>query len=216
MKKIFFLLILVLLFMTGCSYNISKIDNDKLIDMVMKEKSKSTNTALKGYKIYLPSSMTMIDDINNNNVLYSNGNKYYLYVDLISYYNKTENSYKINEDKESFYSKILDYNGKKGYILITRIEKDYFIEVMYNYSKIEVIAKDYKSAIANSMIILKSIKFNDKVIETLIGKNVLKYDEEEFNLLGPSKETIDFLQEYRDVDNELNNEEEKEIEISDN
>ena len=52
MKKIFFLLILVLLFMTGCSYNISKVDNDKLIDMVMKEKSKSTNTALKGFKIY--------------------------------------------------------------------------------------------------------------------------------------------------------------------
>lgn len=216
MKKIFFLLILVLLFMTGCSYDISKIDNEELIDTIMSEKTKATNVALKGYKLYLPSNMTMIDDINNNNVLYSNSDKYYLYVDLISYYNKTENDYKINEGENAFFSKILDYNKKKGYILITKLENEYFVEVMYNYSKIEVITKDYKKAIINSMIILKNVQFNDKIIETLIGKNVLKYDEEEFNLLGPSKETIDFLQEYEDVDNELVGDEEKEIEISDN
>lgn len=215
MKKLFFLLVLVILCTTGCSFkNINKMDINTLIDTILTKKSSKTNTALEGYKIYLPNGIQMINANSNNNVLYSNGEKYYLYVDLVSYYNKKDNEYKINTEKEAFFSKLLDYNEKQGYILVTKYKDKYFVEVMYNHGKIEVITKDYKNAIAKSLIVLKSVKYNDKIIETLIGTNVLKYDEEEFNLLGPSTETIDFLQEYEDVNNEFDFEE-KEIEISD-
>lgn len=216
MKKLIFLLILVVILTTGCTLkNINTLTTDDLVDTVMRNKSKATNSALKGYKFYLPNGMQMIDDSNNNNVIYSNGDKYYLYVDLVSYYNKKTNEYKINTEKEAFFSKILNYNDKSGYILVTKYQNKYFVEVMYNYSKIEVITRSYKEAITKSLIVLKSIEFNDKIIETLIGTNILEYDEEDFNLLGPSSETIDFLQEYEDVNNEFDFDEEQNIEISD-
>ena len=50
------------------------------------------------------------------------------------------------------------------------------------------------------MIILNSITYNDKVIESLIGDNTLDYSEEEFVLEGPSTGS-DFLQYVEDYDN---------------
>lgn len=214
MKKLFFLLILAILLTTGCSLkNIKNIDNEKIIDAVFNTKKSKANTPFKGYKLYLPNGLSIIGDSNNNNVLFSNGDKYYLYVDIVSYYNKKENQYKINTEKEAFFSTVLNYNKKNGYVLITKYKDKYFVEVMYNYGKIEVITRDYKDAMAKSLLVLRSIKYNNKIIKTLIGTNVLQYDEEEFNLLGPKNETIDFLQEYEDVNNEFDFEEE--IEISD-
>lgn len=215
MKKLVFLLILLVVFLTGCSTkNINEISEEEVIKSVMSEANAKTNVAFKGYKIYLPKGMQVLDDVNNNNVLYSSFEKYYLYVDVVSYYNNTSNEYKINTEKEPFFSTVLNYDNKNGYILITKYNDKYFVEVMYNYGKIEVITRDYKEAIAKSLVVLKSIEYNDKIIETLIGTNVLKYDEEEFNLLGPSKETIDFLQEYEGSDDEYEDSEE-EIKISD-
>ena len=101
---------------------------------------------------------------------------------------------------------------------MTKLDDDFFVEVMYNYSKIEVITKNYKEAIVKSLIMLRSVTFNDKVIETLIGSNILQYDEEEFDLLGPSAETVDFLKIYDDADNEYKKKtekEEQELQISD-
>ena len=49
-------------------------------------------------------------NINNSNVILTNGKlKYYLYVDLISYYNKVNNNY--NESANPYYSKNINYNN---------------------------------------------------------------------------------------------------------
>ena len=40
---------------------------------------------------------------------------------------------------------------------------------MYNYSKIEVITDNYKESLFKSITILNNIKYNDKILESLIG-----------------------------------------------
>lgn len=212
MKKIFLLLMLILVTTTGCSMkdinDINSLSNKTIINKILKLKIK-TNTALKGYKIYLPTNMTLIEDSNNNDVLFSDREKYYLYVDLISYYNKKPNSYKVNSETKAVYSKTFTYNKKTGYVLVTKYNEDYFLETMYNYSKIEIITKDYKKALVNSLIVLNSVDYNDKIIETLIGNNTIDYDEETYTLIGPSDNTTDFLKyeeeygTYDDTNNEL-------------
>ena len=217
-KKIILCIISVLL-LTGCSlYNIDNLTNDELIEITLKEKSK-TNTNLEGYKLYIPKGMVLENDFKSNNTIYKNNEKYYLYVDLISYYNKVQNEYKINTEKTSIYSKTFSYNNKEGYILVTEHNDKYFVEVMYNYAKIEVITNDIKESITTSLIILNNITYSDKVIESLIGNNQLTYDEEEFNLLGPNNNTKNdnFLQyeeefgNFVDTENELPDEDKIDI-----
>ena len=207
MKKC--ILILILLFLvTGC-YNINEKDLDTLADHVLSTKIKRTNTALKGYKLYLPVGMTLIGDSHNNNIISSNTDKYYLYVDLISYYNKVGNMYKINKESGAYFIKTIEYDDKIGYIIINEEDDKYFIEILYNYAKIEVRTNNINDALTKSLIILNSIKYNDKVIESLIGTNVLSYDEEEFKLKGPETNQNAFLEydekygTYVDTENEL-------------
>ena len=57
MKKIFILLSIIVL-TTGCSmYNVVRIDNkniDDIVDLVLKGKKKHENVSLDGYAYYLP------------------------------------------------------------------------------------------------------------------------------------------------------------------
>ena len=103
--------------------------------------------------------------------------------------------------------------------MITKQDNNYFLEVMYNYSKIEVVTKNYKEALLKSIIILNSIEYNDKIIESLIGKNTINYNEEEYNYLNPSENTSSFLEwkemygEYKPSENELPDEDKIDIDI---
>lgn len=187
MRKYLVGVIILLLLVCGCS-NINDLSYNDVISYSLENKAKP-NTALKGYKIYLPKDMNLLNDENGNNVLYSFTDKYYLYVDLVSYYNKVSNNYKVNDDNNAVYSEILN----NGYVLVTQHNNEYFIEVMYNYAKIEVISRDIKNAISKSLVVLNSISYNDSVIETLLG-NSIDYNEEKFELLGPSVNTDNFLE----------------------
>lgn len=187
MRKYLIGVIVLLLLVCGCS-NINDLSYNDVVSYSLENKAKA-NTFLKGYKIYLPKDMNLLNDVDDNNVLYSFGDKYYLYVDLVSYYNKVSNSYKVNDDSNAIYSEILN----NGYVLVTKHNSEYFIEVMYNYAKIEVISSDIKNAISRSLVVLNSISYNDSVIETLLG-NSIDYNEEKFELLGPSVNTENFLE----------------------
>ena len=200
MKK-YFMLFIALFILTGCS-GIHDLSNDKVIDRVFDEPTHKTNTNLEGYKLYLPLHMTLIGDLNGNDILYSYKDKYYLYVDLVSYYNKKENKYNVDES-DYIYSKKLSHNNLGGYVVVSESKGGYLVEVMYNYSKIEVVTKDVKRAITNSLIVLKNIKYNYKIIDSMIGSNALVYDSELFELLGPKKKSDNFLkyvEEYGDYD----------------
>lgn len=190
MKK-YILGLMFLLLLTGCT-NIHDASYDELVNRALGEKNADKNTYLEGYKMYLPIHMTLIGDINSNNILYSYGDKYYLYVDLISFYNKKQNIYKINHEKYE-YSKDIDYDGKKGYVVVSPSNGGKLVEIMYNYAKIEVVTNDVKRAIVDSLVVLKNIQYNYKIIDSMIGSNALVYDSELFTLLGPENSTDNFL-----------------------
>ena len=113
---------------------------------------------------------------------------YFLYVDAVSYYNKVIEKYEKNDI--SYYSDAISYEDKYGYLEINELKNGhYFIEIMYNYAKIEVIVKkeDIKVAIANCLSVLTSIKFNDNVLKTLLDEEVSQFKEYEFNIFETGK-----------------------------
>ena len=196
MKRLVVLLSIVTIITTGCS--IVKLDNkdfSKNINILMSEKVKNYNVYYDGYKYYLPKGVNFIDKDDYNAIIQDkNGNRYYLYVDAISYYNNIDNSYK--EKKSSYYSKKIDYNKKDGYIQIDKDENNkYFIQFVYNYSKMEayVSKEDLVDTVTNMCCILRSIKFNNKVLESIIGENALDYKEEEYTLFKADSSKESFL-----------------------
>lgn len=191
LKKIL-LIISFLFILTGCT-DISGSSYDSIIDKVLNENTHKQNTYMEGYKLYLPSHMTIIGDLKGNEILYSYGDKYYLYVDLISYYNKKQNKYNI-ATSDYKYSKQLNYNDLIGYVTVSDSKGGYLVEVMYNYAKIEVVTDNVNRAIASSLLVLKSIDYNYKIVDSMIGSNALVYDSELFELLGPKKKENNFLE----------------------
>ena len=183
MKKLIVLLSILVLLVSGCSIN--QLDNNITtnIDTILSEKVNVYNVNFEGYKYYVPKGLKFVTK-NDYNALFRDkyNNKYYLYVDAISYYHKSKNKYVINKD--AYYSEKLDYNNKTGYVEINEVDGKYFVEFVFNYSKIEVYTdKKYLSSVINNICyVLRSVKFNDKVLESLIGENVLSYKEETFNI----------------------------------
>lgn len=206
MKKIIVLLLTVFL-VTGCSITI--IDNssiDKIVDNVLKDKITLNNVTLQGYKYYLPKGVTLKNKTENNSILYYKQNKIYLYIDLVSYYHKVDNEYKINED--GYYSRSININEKKGYLEINRIDDKYFIEFMYNYAKIEAYVEEQylNETILDMAYILSSIKYNDIIIESLVGDNKLNYTEENYNIFESrrtDRNFLDYLEEYGQYEDTL-------------
>ena len=194
MKKLFILLSISVLFITGCS--VKKLDTsniEKNIDTLMSVKVSMYNEYYEGYKYYLPKNIRFVDKDDYNAVLMDrNNNRYYLYIDAISYYHKVSNTYE--ENNESFLSKRLDYRKKTGYIQIDEVDSNYFIQFVFHYAKMEAyVPKDQiVDVISNMCCILRSVKFQDKVLESLIGENILDYKEEDFSLFkaDSSKETF--------------------------
>ena len=186
MKKIG-LALLILLF-AGCS--ITRVDDrsfDSIIDTVLYKDINLVNTSFEGYKFYKPRGMTVEEKKEYNLKINDDKNAYYLYVDTIAYYYKTKGNHK--EDKNIFYSKNLNYKDYFGYIDISKIEDRYFIEVMYNYAKIEAYLKeeDLYDGFINICYILSSIEFNDKAIEYKLSNKKLETKSEEFNIFNSKK-----------------------------
>ena len=195
MKRLIVLLSLVTILVTGCSIN--KLDNKdigKNIETLMSEKNKLYNVYYEGYKYYLPKGIGFLDKDDYNAILKDRkNNKYYLYIDVISYYHKVENDYEVNDD--SYYSKRLDYNGKNGYIQIDEVDGKYFIQIVYNYAKMEayVSEEELVDVVTNMCLVLRTVKYNDVVLESLIGENKINYKEEEYTLFKADSSKESFL-----------------------
>ena len=177
------LLIAVLVIsMCGCT-NINKLDYEDIAIESSKKHSK-TNVAVGGYNLFLSRGMTLVNDSNNNLVLYSSGRKFYFYVDLISYYNKKNNSYINTQD--GIYNETFSVNGKDMKIFIKEHDDKYYLVVCYNYAKIEVVTDQIKEDLSKSVLVLNNIKYNDTIVESLVGNSNFDYNEEQFNLDVPS------------------------------
>ena len=193
MKKIVILLCL-LVFTTGCT--VSKIDmedRDNILNITLNRNVNLFNRVSKGYKYYLPKGISLLDYKEYNEILYSNSNKYYLYIDIISYHYKTQKKYTINNNSE--YSKILNYNDKNGYLEIKKQDNKYHILYEYNYAKMEAVVKeeDVNETIMNMGYILSSIQYNNIVINSLVGENVLDFKEEKYEIEKPTENDNTFL-----------------------
>ena len=184
MKKVIVILLLTLV-LTGCS--VVRIDTnsiDNIINVILSKNNKLYNQVGQGYKYYLPGGVSYIDSDELNDILYCNGNYYYLYIDAINYYYQTNIEYE--QDSNLYYSQAFNTNegfNYSGYLKIEEIDDLYHIEFVYNYAKIEAIVEknDLNDTILNSSYILSTIKYNYNIVELMLNEEYFtnktgKYD----------------------------------------
>lgn len=192
MKKL--MIILALFLTTGCS--VVRIDTksiDTITNVVLSKDNKLYNRIGKGYKYYKPRGVSYLDTNELNDILYSNGNRYYLYIDAVSYYYKTDIEYK--ENNNAYYSKKFD-GDKQGYLEITKKGEKYLIEFMYNYAKFEALVskKDINKVVLDATYILSTVKFNDNIIALMLNKDYFTNKERQYNEFKIEEEQKNFLQ----------------------
>ena len=199
MKKIL-LILCVFIFTTGC-VNIKKLDYKDNINSIIKENNdnKYYNRFSNGYKYYLPKYMSVKNCLNYNETINSNDYTYYLYIDIIDYYNKNSRKYNKTNDYISYEFK---YNDLNGYLNVKEINNKYLVEILYNYAKIEVKVDkiDIDEAINNAIIILSTIKYDDKIIENLIGENKINTKEEKLNIFSNNTKKDNFMDVIEEYD----------------
>ena len=135
MKKVFLLLVSLVL-LSGCT--ITRMDTktyDEVIDKVLSLNIKLSNKVGIGYKYYAPRGVVRVDANTYNDVLKRDSTTYYLYVDVVSYYYKTKLSYK--NSKNDYYFKTLKNGKKDGYVDIVKKNNKFYVQMVYNYAKIE-------------------------------------------------------------------------------
>lgn len=190
------MILLSFLFLTGCTVvriNTNSIDN--IVNVVLSKDNTLYNRIGKGYKYYIPRGVSYIDTSELNDKLYSNGIYYYLYIDAVSYFYKTEIDYEEKED--IYYSKKIE-GDKSGYLEIEKKDDRYAITFFYNYAKIEALVKekDIKQVVLNASYILSTVKFNDNVIELMLNEDYFTNKEETYDIFKKQEEETDTFVQY--------------------
>jgi len=209
-KKYIIFLVVICFILCGCS-NVYDMSLESIIDKSTSRNVKVYNKYRKGYKYNLPMGLRVSKSTDYNEIILDKEYTYYLFVDAVSYYNKVIDTYKVNE--ESYVSLPISFEDKYGYLEINKIDNDkYFIEIMYNYAKIEVIVKehDVNVVVSNCISVLTSIQFNDNVLKTMLDEETLQFKEYDFNIFETTSTSEE--SEYLQI---LKSEEEKDTEIHD-
>lgn len=199
-KKIF--LVLILFLITGCSIkNTYKMSLEENVEYAIKQDIKLYNINSKGYRYYLPKGFKVLEDKDYNQVLLSNGVKFYLNVDIISYYNKNLIGY--TDTTEAYKYMLLKKDDKIGYMKIVKEDDCFLVEIVYNYGIIEMEVEEDNlfQSVINATYILSSIRYNNAVIKNLIGDNILESTESLYQIFSPKgeedpKNFLDFVKEF--------------------
>ena len=194
------MMLFLLCFLTGCT--VVRIDTksiDNITSVILSKENTLYNTIGKGYKYYVPRGVVYIDSNDFNEKLYCNGDYYYLYLDVISYYYKKD--FKYVENPELYYSKNIQVDDKKGYLEITQIEDYYLVEFMYNYAKIEALVKEDKinEVVLNATYTLSTIKYNDDVIKLILDEDYFTKKEEQYDIFTSTNNSTSFELEYEEI-----------------
>ena len=168
------ILIVSIFFISGC-VNVRKNSIEDITSYIINSTHRLHNTYNNGYKYYLPRNLEVSYKDDMNEIIKSRYYDYYLYVDLVSYYNKSDIEYK--KDESLYYSSVIKTN--KGIINVTKMNEEYLIHIEYNYAKIEVKVKKHNinDGISNALIILSSLEYNDEVIRAMMNDGVLSINE---------------------------------------
>ncbi|MEG2351059.1 MAG: hypothetical protein RSB54_00050 [Bacilli bacterium] len=198
MKKVL-LILLVVGVLSGCTVErIDKYNYVQTMNKILPLEVKSFNNVGKGYKYYAPMGVIKMSSSDYNDILKSGNNRYYLYVDVVSYYYKTDFKFK---PKDTYYSKEIKINDKKGYLEITKIKDKLYVEMMYNYAKIEtyVNKKELNDTIRNLSYILTSVKFNESLLNKIYEEGNFNSKEEVYNIFETKEKEgnfLDYINEY--------------------
>jgi len=195
MKKVILVFLLAMV-LTGCS--VVRIDTnniDTIVNVVLSKNNKLYNQIGQGYKYYLPGGVSYIDSDELNDILYCNGNYYYLYIDAINYYYQTKVDYK--ESPDLYYSREINTSdgfNHSGYLEIEKVDNLYHIEFIYNYAKIESVVeeKDINDTILNSAYILSTIKYNYNIVELMLNEDYFINKTGKYNTYGTTEESGKF------------------------
>lgn len=197
MRKII-LLICCLLLLSGCK---QINENDNYIEKVYNCLSDRTitNDVSLGYKYYVPKGVKKIKDYDYNQVFLVEDCYLYLYVDIISYFYEKELA--TTDRENSYYYEVINHNDKKGYILIEEEDGQYYLSIVYNYSKVEgyVPKEKLNKIITLSSIILNSIEYNHTVIEKILEGDLGQFSEFTYEVdkpEGASSNFSQYLEEY--------------------
>ena len=198
-KTIILLLILVLL--SGC--NIYRMDNknyEEVADKILSLNINLYNKIGKGYKYYAPKRVVKTYSNSYNDVLEKDGRIYYLYVDVVSYYYKTKLG-KISS-KNAYFYKNLKYKNKVGYLKINKKNNKLYVQMLYNYAKIEtyVDKKELNDAIEDISYVLSSVKFNDTLLKKMYESGELNSKEQAYKLFKNKNKEGNFLEYIKEYD----------------
>lgn len=192
MKKAF--IILLLLTLTGCSVvriDTSSIDNT--VDVILSKRNTLYNEDGQGYKYYIPNGVTHIDTNDLMHTLYYNGENMYLYVDIVSYYYKTDVKHK--KSSNSYFYKKIDNGKQNGYVEVIKQDDLYYINFYYNYAKIEALVskENLNSTIMNASYILSTINYNKKLIKTMLDEDYFTNKTGKYDLYKTNEKTEKFV-----------------------
>lgn len=200
MKKKLILLLTIIL-CVGCT-RIDKVeDYSEITDAILNNTYNNQNTTSRGYTYYLPLGVKKVYDKDYNQKLKTEDTFMYLYVDIVSYY--YQNVLNLNDDNftNSYYYEKIEKDGKVGYVNITKSEDLYFIKIVYNYAKIEAYTTKagIDKVLANGMIILKSINYNDNLVEKILEEEYGQGAAKEYKIKKPENtesKFSEYLSEY--------------------
>ncbi len=208
-KKLFITICLLLL--VGCTNeNINTLSLNEIIDDSITGTEKiTTNTNSRGFKYYLPNGFNLAKENGYVHELHSKNNVYYLNVDIISYFYKNDITTTHELDDYEYYE-FSNKDDRKGYLRITKNNNNFFVELCYNYAiiEVEVEENDLRYAVSRGMNILKSIEYNDLVIEKIINDGESEIRETVYKIPEPEKKITKNILEYIDEDEEESEDEE--------
>ena len=143
------------------------------------------------------------DDVLENSI-YDLQNDFNIKPNFDVYYYKVENKYKV--DKKAFLSSELKNKDKYGYVEVNEDNGKYYVEMMYNYSKIEFYTTEENMPIiiSNCLTIVDSIKYNHNLIKIELDNATKDGRELKYELDKPKDSESTFSQYLQeDVEEEV-------------
>ena len=200
MKKCL-LLLLVCVVLQGCT--VTRVDNydyEQIMDKILSLNIKNYNTIGKGYKYYIPMGMKKELSLDYNDILKKDNLLYYLYVDVVGYYYKKD--LEIRKEDNVYFSKELSNSNKKGFVQITKKGDKLYIQMIYNYAKIEsyVEESNVKNALCDMSYVLSSIDFNDSLLKKMYESGNLNSKEEVYKIFKNKEKEGNFLEYIKEYD----------------